>query len=85
MKVTVWACPTPGCGNYYASSSSGSLEQMATVVGQRGVNFESMPEENHRPRSTCPDCWARGERVERLPVELDLTPIAGVPSSALVA
>lgn len=73
MHITVWACPTEGCGNHYASSGAGDLSTQ--IVGQRGMNFEPTPE-RERPRAHCPDCWARGKLVMRRPiaVQLETTP-----------
>lgn len=59
IDITVWVCPTPGCGNYYASSSAGDLSQL--------FNVKPNSSEKTFPRSRCPDCRdaGRGE-VDRV-------------------
>ena len=44
MNVTVWICPTEGCGNYYASSSAGDLAQAWNIDAKGQRTF---------PRSRC--------------------------------
>jgi len=59
MKVTVWICPSFGCGNYFASSSAGDL----------GAEFNT--NQRHEPtfsRAQCPDCRRQGRNVQRLKV-----------------
>ena len=72
MEVTIYVCPTPGCGNYYGSSVASRLEDFP--VGLRDINFEPKPEEQHRTRATCPDCFKKGTRVERIPHTVTLVP-----------
>jgi hypothetical protein len=50
MNATVWMCPTPGCGNYFASSTAGDLTQ-AWNLDQYGKRTFL--------RSRCPDCFNR--------------------------
>jgi hypothetical protein len=66
--IVVYACPTPGCGNYFGSSSSGD---MAEVMGQSNGNFEPRPESSWFKRVECPDCRQRGKKVERVRVEFE--------------
>lgn len=67
MIVTVYVCPTPGCENYFASHKAGK-DLHLRLQGDRGMNGEFNPEHRHHTRASCPDCWDRGERVERVPV-----------------
>lgn len=69
MEVTVWVCPTPGCGSYYASRSAGDL--MSRRTGGRGPNGEHYPGREHS-MSECADCRDRGRPVDRIPVLLDI-------------
>lgn len=68
MIVSVWVCPTPGCENYYAASGAVGTDLHRTLTGDRGMNGEHNPPQRHHTRATCPDCWDRGERVERVPI-----------------
>ena len=71
MIVKVWVCPTEGCGNYFASSTSGEdLDKQ--ITGHRGMNGEHNAPDRHHTRATCPDCWDRGNRVERVPISTRL-------------
>lgn len=76
MLIKVFVCPTEGCGNYYASSSQ--VDRMNTVVGQKDINFapRSPGDPNIAKRSECPDCRTRGNRVERIAVEVE----TGIPA-----
>jgi hypothetical protein len=58
MRVIIWTCPTPGCGNYYGSSSARNL----------ATDFNSARDRESFPRSRCPDCTRRGMAVERIAV-----------------
>jgi hypothetical protein len=62
VRVTVWTCPTPGCGNYYGSSSAGDLFESFNQDAQGRPTF---------PRSRCPDCRQRGLDVDRQPHTLE--------------
>lgn len=62
MKVTVWVCPTYGCGNYFGSESAGDLRKAMTRT-HGGAEY---------PRSRCPLCWLRlAEHVDRVPVTFE--------------
>ena len=62
MKVTVWVCPTFGCGNYFGSESAGDLRESMTGL-HGGPQYA---------RSRCPSCWQRlGEHVDRIPVNFE--------------
>lgn len=60
VDLTVWVCPTNGCGNYYAASSAGDLRTT--------MNVEPNSSKTTFPRSRCPDCKTRGREVDRVPV-----------------
>lgn len=65
FEVIIWLCPTPECGNYYASSSRIDLKTaMNTRLNSSKATF---------PLSRCPDCRDRGIDVDRVPVELVAT------------
>jgi hypothetical protein len=54
--MRLYICPTPGCGNYYGSSSMPDLSR------ERKYSI------THRPSGTrdeCPDCKAEGRTVRR--------------------
>lgn len=72
MIVKIWACPTDGCGNYYASSGPVGQSLDQEITGHRGMNGEDNPERGHS-RAQCPDCRDRGLEVERVPIAVDLT------------
>lgn len=57
MIVTIWICPTEGCGNYFASSGAGDLTQ-AWNLDQHGKRTFK--------RSRCPACHVRGVDVDRV-------------------
>lgn len=69
MQIRVYVCPTEGCGSYYGSSGMGELDEK--IVGQYGQNFERRPVEMHHSRAQCPECRARGNKVERVAVLFD--------------
>lgn len=58
VEVEVWVCPTPGCGNYFASRAEGDLRQSHNREPNHGKATTS--------RAECPDCRDRGDRVERV-------------------
>jgi hypothetical protein len=62
VRVVLWVCPTPGCGNYYASSSAGELDT------EWNHDAKGKPTS---ARAQCPDCNRRGTRVNRHRVELE--------------
>jgi hypothetical protein len=65
MRITVWICPTAGCGHYYASSTAGDLH------GEFNTNSKGQPT---FPRSRCPDCRRRThQEVDRVPRTFELT------------
>lgn len=72
MIVKIWACPTDGCGNYYASSAVVGQNLDTEMSGGAGMNGEKYPERAHT-RAQCPDCRDRGLEVERIPIAVDLT------------
>jgi hypothetical protein len=61
MRITVWVCPTPGCGNFYAASAEQrDLREEWNTDAKGARTF---------PRSQCPDCSRRGLVSNRQPVE----------------
>lgn len=62
MKVTVWICPSFGCGNYFASSSVGDLSTDYNTDAKGELTF---------PRAQCPDCNLHGRVVMRTPVNFE--------------
>lgn len=65
--VGFYLCPTPGCGNYYGSSSMVDLSKEVAL----GRPEDHVPANNpgriaRHTRAECPDCRARGQRVERV-------------------
>jgi hypothetical protein len=74
MNATVWMCPTPGCGNYFASSTAGDLTQ-AWNLDQYGKRTFL--------RSRCPDCFNRDRtEVQRVPVNVRLRLHVEAPAEA---
>jgi hypothetical protein len=61
VNVTLWMCPTEGCGNYFASSHAGDLTEAWNLDQYGRRTFK---------RSRCPDCHVRGVDVDRVPVQL---------------
>jgi hypothetical protein len=70
VRATIWICPTPGCGNYYAASNAGDLAESYNLNhnGQRSFN-----------RAECPDCRIRGTQVQR--VAVDIRPTVPEPAA----
>lgn len=68
MRVTVWVCPTPGCGHYYAAPSAGDLASRPIPVNRQNGQAEG----SLGTLSRCPDCASRGEYVDRVPRTVDL-------------
>jgi hypothetical protein len=70
MIIELYVCPTSGCGSYYGTDGMPDL----TVKNQHthGINFEVIPQDQWHSRAECPSCRARGERVERQLVRIDL-------------
>ena len=76
LNVRLWVCPTEGCGDYYASSSTANLD-----LGEQ-LNYQGdlLHDRNHRPRypivtgnrGQCPDCKGRGKLVQRVAVDLNI-------------
>lgn len=74
VTVSVWVCPTAGCGNYYAASGQVNLdlqqEMQDAVVENRYVPLGQPDGGKRKPpkhsRAQCPDCRARGIEVERV-------------------
>lgn len=64
MIVDIWECPTPRCGNYYASSA------MAGVDLTKKMNMDLKQKPTHS-RARCPDCKARGIEVDRILKHVD--------------
>jgi hypothetical protein len=58
VQVAVWVCPTPGCGNWYGSSSAGDLARAENRAPNGGPVTST--------RDECPDCKVRGKRVRRV-------------------
>jgi hypothetical protein len=61
VHATIWICPTPGCGNYYAASSAGDLAE--------SYNLDKNGQRTFR-RADCPDCRIRGRTVTRVAVDI---------------
>lgn len=76
MRIEVYACPTPGCPDYFGHL--GMPDIGARAIGTKDLNYTAKPENQHRTRATCPTCFARdGSRVERIRV----TGIVRVPQT----
>ena len=71
LKVAVYVCPTPGCGNYYGASTMGDLGKQFTgpKVEDRAGLARATGSEMRHTRAECPDCRQRGLAVERKLVE----------------
>lgn len=80
MRITVYACPTEGCGSYFGSSSSPDLTK--EITGQLGQNFERRPKSEWHSRARCPACHEKGKNVERIPVTLNIEVPAAEPVAA---
>jgi hypothetical protein len=66
VQVAVWVCPTPGCGNWYGSSSAGDLARAETRAPNGGPVTST--------RDECPSCRGRGKRVRRVRHVLAIQP-----------
>jgi hypothetical protein len=62
MRVTLWICPSFGCGNYFGSSSAGDLDAEFNTTARGEPTF---------PRSRCPICATKGRDVKRLQVTFE--------------
>lgn len=72
MRVIVWRC-TDACGNYFASSSTGSVD-LNTLPNHKSSMSNSVGEAAFKEigmRSRCPNC-----KAERLPIAVE---VPGVP------
>jgi hypothetical protein len=56
MRVTIWICPSFGCGNYIGSSNAGDLTAEFSTNPRGEATF---------PRSRCPVCAREGRNVNR--------------------
>jgi hypothetical protein len=72
VQCQVWVCPTPGCGNYFASSASGDLSKWNTDAYGN----------NRFLRSRCPVCATHGMEVHRVPFIIPLNPTAVVEAAS---
>lgn len=66
IDIEVYACPTPKCPDFFGHF--GMPDFGARVIGDKDINFGPKPASEHRTRATCPTCWARGHRTERVRV-----------------
>lgn len=64
MRLCVWVCPNPGCGNYYGASGAGDLSKRLNQDAKGNPTFA---------RSICPDCREHGHMVERIPLSIEVT------------
>jgi hypothetical protein len=85
-KITVYVCPTPGCPDYFGSSTMGDLSQEFT--GPMVENRAKLTEETGSPykhsRAECPTCRIKGIKVERVPLTTTLkVPAVGPPTPSL--
>lgn len=69
VVVSLYVCPTPGCGNFYGSKSMPDLAaaKVEPPVDNKAAWLESHPGDPVKfMRAECPDCRQRGHRVERV-------------------
>lgn len=75
VEVGVYVCPTPGCGNYYGSSS---MTDLAKAKIEPPVDNKDSYRKAHGgdtvkfTRDECPDCRQRGKSVPRQLVKTTL-------------
>lgn len=78
MKVSLYICPTKGCGNYYGSSGMPDMEQAMT--GVRTENRHEYERVHGTPwshnRAECPDCRDRGIKVQRKLVTVQIEDVS---------
>lgn len=76
MIVTVWCCPTPGCHDYFGSSSAGDLRKEMTYPRvECATEYERIHGRRYvSTRATCPSCRTRGVDVERVPLSVTVQP-----------
>lgn len=74
MNITVWKCPTPGCYDYYSSSSAGDLRKEKTYPRVESTfEYEKVWLRRYvSTRATCPSCRTRGVEAERVPVTVTI-------------
>lgn len=76
MQVTIYVCPTEGCGNYYGSNTMPPLEECWTgpkTEDRHNVHYPGTPPGKRHTRAECPDCRTRGRgSVQRVPVTLTI-------------
>lgn len=67
VTLHVWVCPTKGCGNFYGSSSDQPLTEQFT--GPKVEDRAELERKTGSPwkhnRAECPDCRAKGMKVQR--------------------
>lgn len=72
--VEVWVCPTPGCGDYYGSSTAGDLTKQHS--GPKVEDRAKLKEETGSPwkhnRAECPSCRQRGQKIQRQRVRVKI-------------
>lgn len=74
-RVRFYVCPTPGCPDYFGSSSMQDLQTEWTGVKiedrhQTGISvYEDAPMGMRHPRAECPTCRLGGNHVMRLLAE----------------
>lgn len=66
VTIEVYACPTPGCPDFFGHHNMPDFG--ARAVGVKDLNYSPKPASEHRTRATCPTCFARGLRAERVRV-----------------
>lgn len=63
--MRLYICPTPGCGNYFGSSS---MPNLATSQNHAHAPWSASNAGEYRAvgtRDECPDCKAQGRTVRR--------------------
>lgn len=88
-RVRLYVCPTPGCPDYYGSTTMAILEEEWTGVKiedrhQTGISvYADAPKGMRHPRAECPTCRKAGKHVMRLPVEaIVVVPMPELPPAA---
>lgn len=74
MNITVWTCRTPGCCDYFGSSSAGDLRKEKTYPrAESAFEYEKVHGRRYvSTRATCPSCRMRGVDAERVPVTVTI-------------
>jgi hypothetical protein len=70
----LWICPTDDCANYYGASGQEGLDLTTQMTGVKTEDRPQFASVHGTPwrhsRAQCPDCRARGLKVDRVLVSV---------------